>query len=350
MTHWLSKITYPIQLNTELKKLGAVYRLIEELRLEHNRVGAIALADWGSHEGRWQMYQKQFATKQSPLLIEQRRLKLLIRRANFTDAEWEALEDLSDSDYELMYGDKGILLEISTLATAPFLDELKAIDFQGLEGVFIDPLEDWAADYTEVDTSNVLSVAANTITYSAFTRTSDSWVYKDFGASHFGTTGLEHDIESEATTFNQDDNNAIHFWALANANNPNQSTDPIILQRMKNQATDLMRFRLEIDDGATDETDISINHDLSTAYYSTFTRESGGSVWKTYTDSGRTSLKDTMSVAQGSTSFQYLVLAFSASGSDATEASGFIRDLDLNEAAAAARRRVAFGAGWAARR
>ena len=83
----LSKITYPIQLNTELKKLGAVYRLIEELRLEHNRVGAIVLADWGSHEGRWQMYQKQFATKQSPLLIEQRRLRASNKTIIGTESE-----------------------------------------------------------------------------------------------------------------------------------------------------------------------------------------------------------------------------------------------------------------------
>ena len=192
-------ITYPIELDTDSKRLAAVYRLLEELRIEHNRVGGIARADWVKHEGRWQTYGKQFDAKQAPLLIEQRWLKNLIRRANYTDAEWEKV-DLSDSDYELLFGDKGALRKIPTLATTPLLDALKAIDFLTLEGEFVDPLEDWTT-YTEVDTSNVLTVAANTITVVNLTRTSDSWVYKDFGASHFGTTGIDHDISSEGTDF-----------------------------------------------------------------------------------------------------------------------------------------------------
>lgn len=196
----MPNIIYPPELNTDSRKLAATYRLVEELRLEHNRVGDIARADWARHEGRWQTYKKQFDTKQSPLLIEQRWRKDLLRRANYTDAEWEE-RDLSDSDYGLLFGDKAILREIPTLATTPLIDELKAIDFQRLEGKFVDPLEDWLADYTEVDTSSILTVVANTITITNLTRTTNSWVSKDHGANHFGTTGIDHDISSEGTDF-----------------------------------------------------------------------------------------------------------------------------------------------------
>lgn len=113
-----------------------------------------------------------------------------------------------------------------------------------------------------------------------------------------------------------------------------------------------MRYRLEIDDGLTDENDLSINHDLATRYWITITREAAGSVAKSYNNSVRTDLKDTMSVAQGTTAFQYMVSAFSRAGSGSQFSNGFIYDLDLNEGAevSAKRRRVAFGAGWAARR
>lgn len=340
-------VEYPPELDTDSKRLSALYRLLEELRIEHNRVGDIARADWVRHEGRWQAYRNQFDTNQSPLLIEQRRLKDLIRRANYTDVEWKKV-DLSDSDYELLFGDKGTLRELPTPATTLLVDELKAIDFLALKGEFVDPLQDWTT-YTEVDTSSILTVAANQITVINLTRSSESWVYADKGVNHFGTTGIDHDISSEGTDFDGG-NSDIFIYAIANINNPTNTTDPIIMVKMIDRLGTNMRYRLEIDDGATDELDLSIDHDLATQYWLTITREAAGSIAKTYTDSVRTSLKDTMTVAQGSTSFQYMVHAFSRAGSGTEQSNGFIYDLDLKEAITAARRRVAFGAGWAARR
>ena len=133
--------------------------------------------------------------------------------------------DLSDSDYTLLFGDKGTLREIPTPATTPLIDELKAIDFLALKGEFVDPLEDWTT-YTEVDTSNVLTVAANQITVTNLTRTSDSWVYADKGASHFGLTGIDHDISSEGTDFNGV-NPDIYIYAMANVNNPRRVPTPL---------------------------------------------------------------------------------------------------------------------------
>ncbi|KKL96380.1 hypothetical protein LCGC14_1845090, partial [marine sediment metagenome] len=100
-----------------------------------------------------------------------------------------------------------------------------AIDFGSLEGKFVDPLEHWKNDYTEDDTG-VLTVnaAGDEIAIINMTRTSDSWVWKDHGAAHFATTGIDHDIEGELTDCDGA-NPRIHIYAMANTATP---TNPII--------------------------------------------------------------------------------------------------------------------------
>lgn len=330
----IAEINYPANVNTDKLKLEAVYRLLENLRIEHNKIGVIAKDDFVKHIGRWQTYKKHFNEKQVPILMEQRRLKNLIRDVNYSKSEWETA-DIIDSDYELLFGDKQTSGDISTLATNGLIDELKAIDFLKLTGVYVDPFEDWTG-YIETDTSNILTVIANKITIVDLTRSTDSWVENDFGASHFGTTGIDHDISSEASTFNNNSDPVIYIWGLSNDSQVEDNADPMIVLRMQDRAGSLMRYRIEIDDGAVDEIDQSINLSLSTRYFDTILRESTGTDVKVYSDSDRTTLLDTLSVSQGSSSFQFMAQAFSKPGSGSSKSSGIIYDLDLNEAAAPA--------------
>ncbi|HEY98416.1 MAG TPA: hypothetical protein G4O16_09590 [Dehalococcoidia bacterium] len=131
----MAAITYPAEIKTSYEKLGAVYSLIEQMRLEHNRQGAIARdkPDFIS-SGRWAEYTRIFRTKLKPLLAEQDRLRDEIRKSLYTDEEWKALD--SDQRIEVferdIKGDKEELKSLSTEATTTLLNELKAIKLNEL--------------------------------------------------------------------------------------------------------------------------------------------------------------------------------------------------------------------------
>lgn len=317
-------------INTDRNKLRAVYRLLEEVRLKQNLVGDVARADWSEHKGRWQVYKLQVRVKRNPLLSDMIRLKNLVRRANYTDAEWKAI-DLSESDHTLLWGDKASLREMPTLATSPALDEVKAIDFLGLDGTVADPLEDWAADYTEVDPNNKLTVAAQIITAADFARDSAFFVYKDFGVGHFDTTfslstDNEHLVSSEQSVHVGSGADYL-FYGLANVVAPLFTEDPIILMRWISTT----KPSITIDDGVTDETDNAVT--LADArHYMTLTRGAGGTSCEIFSNANRTTSVDTIAVAQGSTAFRYMHSAFTKAGGGASGSSGKTFDLDVREA------------------
>ena len=128
-------ITYPAEIKTNYEKLGAVYSLIEQMRLEHNRQGAIARdkSDIIS-SGKWAEYTKIFKTKLKPLLAEQDRLRDEIRKSIYTDEEWKALsqEELIETFESDIKGDKEGLKSLPTKAVTALLNELKAIKLNEL--------------------------------------------------------------------------------------------------------------------------------------------------------------------------------------------------------------------------
>ena len=46
----ISYITFPEYADTDYEKLKCIYSLLEEVRLEHNRQGAIARTDWNEYD------------------------------------------------------------------------------------------------------------------------------------------------------------------------------------------------------------------------------------------------------------------------------------------------------------
>ncbi|GAG85049.1 unnamed protein product, partial [marine sediment metagenome] len=70
-------------------KLVAVSALLEQMRLEHNKQGAIARKNPEFlKNGKWKEYSKKFRGKQRPLLLEQLGLKRQLRRAVVDDDVW----------------------------------------------------------------------------------------------------------------------------------------------------------------------------------------------------------------------------------------------------------------------
>lgn len=324
-----SVVDYPPELDTDFKQLAAVYSLLERMREKHNETGLVAIADWDEHQGRWQTYTDLFVVNQIPLLIEQQQLRLNVRREIHSDAAWALFDsDQKAALFETVFGNKDVLRKLSTTAKSRHLDELFDIDFLSLEGLDKDPLEDWLT-YTEDDPNGVITVASNLITITNMARGDDPFVHDDKGVAHFGLTGIDHDFSIDASAVGVE--SEMIFWALANITAPDHNTDPIIFVWVNSAG----RVRLHILDGATNENDFTgAGTDLAidgTEYWFTITRDGGGSVVRIYDDAGRTVLRDTLTVAQGTTLFDIIHSILTRSGLNVNLTSGHVRDLDLNE-------------------
>ena len=146
-------ITYPRTVKYDSDKLAVVYRLVEQMRLEYNKVSASKPSP-----EKFRTYEReQFRPRLKSLLAEQNRLKEQIRLDNKID--WSKLAEEEQPAVELqLFGDKATLKQVETDATSPLLDELKAIKLDSLKGTdFTDPTEDLTT-YTEVDGAGRLTV------------------------------------------------------------------------------------------------------------------------------------------------------------------------------------------------
>ena len=185
----MADITYPTALKTDYEKLGAVYSLIEQMRLEHNRQGAKARDNREKYEINWSAYTKEFKKKISPLLLEQNRLKGIIRRNAYSKDEWKQLDEDAEGLANLaLFGDKVLERSKPTKATSNLLTELKAIRLDELVGdVPPDPLEDFTT-FTEVDENGDIAITANKIDVLDMNTDAISYVWKDYGVDHFTGT------------------------------------------------------------------------------------------------------------------------------------------------------------------
>lgn len=188
-----AEIEYPPEIKTDYEKLCAVYNLIEQMCLEHNRVGDVALADWSKYEGKYRTYCKVADSKLIKLLEEQNRIKQKIWvDAGWTEALWDELSpEEKDKYFNRIYGEKEILEQLPTEATTHLLDELKNVELDKLSETETppDPIEDFTG-YTEVDNNGWLTVSASKIEASNCSRDGEAYVYKDFGVDHFNDLGV----------------------------------------------------------------------------------------------------------------------------------------------------------------
>ena len=63
-------VIYPSKIKTDKDKLFACYSLIEQMRLEHNRQGVIAKADWKKYSLKWKEYSPIYHDKIKWILHE----------------------------------------------------------------------------------------------------------------------------------------------------------------------------------------------------------------------------------------------------------------------------------------
>jgi len=328
----MAEITYPAELKTDHDKLGAVYSLIEQMRLEHNRQGAIARGEWEQYRGKWQEYKRRYKAARLVLLQEQNRLRLALRRNAYNDTDWRALEETQRRDAsDGLFGNKEQLKKIETDATCSGLDELKTVNLGGIEGSYADPLEDYTT-YTEVDAEGDLTVAENTITVASMRQDVLSYVAKDKGAGALGD--VDHLV---SFTFGTYDNYAfICFWAITNSSSychKDRDTNNVGISAFAFRYDSGGGYRIALKDHTNDSEDYYVRG-ASTTSYMEIERAGTSGTLDIYTDAERTNLLDTLSITCGAQTYQYVMAgtAGHTTWQPNVVASGTIFDLDLQEA------------------
>ena len=352
-------IIYPTSVNTDKDKLFACYSIIEQFRVELNKVSAIATSNPGKYieTGKLGAHAQQAESLLKQLLAEQNRLKESIIWANYTPEQWKALNSLTPQELitlqQTLFGNKSAESTKPTLATSSPLDDLKALSLDDMPAKLgSDPTEDYTT-YTEVDETSALAITANRITYTAAkTIYNQYYVYKDKGAAHFNGN-FEHRVKHYCSAMG----NYLQMgeWQLSNV-----VGDEYYL---RNGQYDLLISKLYYDSGSTrctflEEYDNALglfydSHpngwNLSTVYYITNKRDEDVGTYGTvysylctgnfYGESGY-SLIDTLSQALHSSKkdFRYIAssVGFDYNGNTNT-CTGYVELLDLREAAAAGR-------------
>jgi hypothetical protein len=317
-------IIYPPYINTDFDKLCAVYSLLEQLRLEHNRVGAMARGDWERYQGKWAEYARIFKQKQLALLQEQNRLRSAIRKGHYADVKWRALTlEERHLAFQAIYGDKQALKVSSTGATSSLLDELKAVSLDSLGASFsLDPTEDFTT-YTEVDPNSDITVTASRCTVDTMRNDVTAYVRKDYGADHF--TDFEHLVAINVSTFNE--YASIGWWGL------DDGEGTYTAREVTHRGITLWSYStgrsLNVYDH--DEWFYDSSPNLGGVHYLTMARSEGTFTVAIYSDSDRTNLEDTLSIAS-TAAYRYVCSVNSRGGSGSVTGSGYVEDLDLQEA------------------
>ncbi len=325
----MNDVTYPIELNTDLKKLGAAINLLEQMRVEYNRQSALALKV--SKADKFRQYGEVYRVKQETLLAEYRTLKQKIRLAAYTDKEWQELSfDEQEALDRTLYGDKATLQQTATLATSEALTELKTIDLDSLDSLAgSDPLEDFTT-YTEVDSGADITVTSTKVDVSSMDRGADSHVSKSFGASHFGDFEHRFEVLISAQT-----GSAIHgHWGLANAAS---NLEDLIIANVGMAYYFTVNIH-KIKDWENDASDQTTELSLSTLYYVTMSRSGTTTTARIHTtdyygEPGSVEV-DTLTYTSSSTAYQYVMVTLSRGSSSGSPTSFYTQNLDLQEAVA----------------
>jgi len=190
-------------------------------------------------------------------------------------------------------------------------------------------LEDFTT-YNESDPQGKITVTSTKIDVSDFQQTGTSYVVKDKGADFFDALNINFEMYVDSTS----DDYIYLPIGIGNAGNNNinnfASTD--FYMRGSDFAG---TCTFQIHRGGV--TDASTGLSLSTLYYCTISRAAGNDTVsiKIYSDSGRSTLVDTISVSGfGTTKWRYLYGFVNRDVSDANRTVGYIQNMEIIEPAA----------------
>ncbi|MBA7496680.1 hypothetical protein ES702_07289 [subsurface metagenome] len=184
--------------------------------------------------------------------------------------------------------------------------------------------------YTEVDPSGYISVAENVITATDIDRDVDTYVRKDFTASHFGD--IEHLLKGSCSSIAA--NAMTSIWMLTadeathSIADADSGTDGIAISINWTAANERIYFQ----NFEADTSDFMEFDAPPVTYYFTVKRAGTTGSCKIYNDSGRTDLRDTLNLTLPNTQYRYMLpmVGYGAGGSATMSCTS--EYLDLQEA------------------
>jgi len=376
-------VVYPVGVDTDFERLRAVYSLIEQMRLEHNKTAedfrnrlTLELApedpeefrakqkagfvpDWVSEglmvsdtpdnnslSAKFRTYAEASKTKLKQLLAEQNRLKEKIRWANYTLEQWRTISELSPDGQiaidEMLFGSREVEKAKPTKATSSLLDELKALNLDDLpECPGDDPTEDftsatWNNGNPQADPSSHISVTADRVTFDDITY-EDAYFYSDRGDAYFDES-FDH-LFKVCLTFKKSYNySAVVWYKLTNEIASGQSNPGLHLSTVASVGG--WRLYLVNFPGGSDYTGYL---STGTVYYVEFERDEDVGEFGTayayictgnYWDDGGTQVDTLSRTLDQEDDFRYCYAISSYKYGSYTESQldGYIELLDLQEA------------------
>lgn len=331
-------LEYPPTITTDKQKLGAVCRLLDEMRLEYNRIGLIAKTNWEKNKKKWIEYDQLFKKYRHPLAVEKNRLKQAIIDANYTKEQWAKLTE------DDIYGENGVIdtiigdfvsyKETPTLATSDRLQDLKDINFNELAAEFGDPVEDftspnWNNGTAQADPSSDLTITTSNVTVNTYNTGDSTYFYRDMGED-----GISGDFEflCEISHDGGDNYGRFMFVGLANHIGDMQDDDYQGILMWKPTPRFVIAACYNNSGGGAPTRDESNAITTDYNYYVTFDRVTSGSTVLTcylYTDSDRTSLESSTDETVDNTAWRYLygMIGYGTGGPYTT--GGYLSNLDL---------------------
>lgn len=182
--------------------------------------------------------------------------------------------------------------------------------------------------YDETDSASDITVTATKADVSTMARTAVSCVDYDFGSSYFGDFDIDFEFYIDA---------AVHStnasWggliAVGNTDNITDSTaDPSDLYvAAVSTATDTFRVAL-VQNGTLDDTSLCV---VDTLYYCTLARSGTVDTLTIYSDAGRTTVVDTLTLDESiDLLMQYLSVSFSRNGTGTEAITYYVQNLEIN--------------------
>jgi hypothetical protein len=187
------------------------------------------------------------------------------------------------------------------------------------------PLEDLTG-YSETDSGSDITVTSTQISFDTMQRVANSWVSKDFGAGFFGD--FEFDFEAEVTA----SSGADAYAGIFNIGNTDGTVQDMITAgagHVVEAYYDGADFTVNLYDIGTTNSDSMVLSTTSVMpqYYFTINRTSTTLTLYIYSDSGRTSLVDTLTVTCQSTTWRYLIPLASRDSAGTTTITGYVKNL-----------------------
>lgn len=337
----MTPVIYPPTIITDFERLCAVYPLIEQMRLEHNRVAELARSDPDKYlkTGKFRTYAKESKSRLKKLLAERNRLVENIRSDN--RAIWEGVtdEEALTAIHLDLFGDRETLKNKETEATSPLLDELKALNLDTMpEGLGDDPTEDLTT-YTEVDPDSHISKTTDRATFTDLTGDESAYLYYDKGVGHFDGD-FEHLLKCLCDEYATPSGGIwVNFWVVANYVGSMDANNNQLLTFFYSSGGGVVIYLREYysSTGYSDYTYISTD----VTYYIELERDEGVGSYGTlyeyictgdyYDDGG--SLVDALSVTlHGKEDFRYIYALQSRTGNPDRVGDGWMELLDLQEA------------------